>query len=53
VAEIVPTVESPPGVPLTLQLTDVFEVPVTVAVTCWVLPSNTFELEEETETATD
>ena len=32
VESIVPTVEEPPTVPLTLQVTAVFEFPVTVAV---------------------
>jgi hypothetical protein len=43
----------PPTTPLTLQLTAVFDVPVTVAVNCVVFPSNKLELEDETETATD
>ena len=50
---IVPTVELPPATPLTLQLTAVFDVPVTVAVNCCVLPSNTLELEDDTVIVTD
>lgn len=50
---IVPAVAFPPGTPFTLQVTAVFEVPVTVAVNCCVLPSNTLELEDDTVTATD
>jgi hypothetical protein len=51
--EIVPTVEFPPETPLTLQATAVFDVPVTVAVSCCALPSNTLELEDATLTVTD
>jgi hypothetical protein len=39
--EIVPSVLLPPGVPLTLHVTPVLEVPVMVAVNCWLLPSRT------------
>jgi hypothetical protein len=39
--------------PFTLQLTAVFEVPVTVAVNCCVFPKSTLELLDETETVTD
>ena len=39
--EIVPTVELPPMMPLTLQITEVFELPVTVAVYCEVVPGVT------------
>jgi hypothetical protein len=53
VLDIVPTVAFPPGTPFTLQMTAVFEVPATVAVNCCVLPSNTFELEDDIVTATD
>jgi hypothetical protein len=52
VVEIVPTVEFPPKTPFTLQLTAVFDVPVTVAVSCCVLPSSTLELEDDTITVT-
>lgn len=51
--DIVPTVEFPPEVPFTLQVTAVSDVPVTVAVNCCELPSNTLEPEEETLTVTD
>ena len=51
--DIVPTVEFPPEVPFTLQVTAVSDVPVTVAVNCCDLPSNTLEPWEETLTATD
>lgn len=40
VAEIVPTAAFPPAIPFTLQVTDVFEVPVTVAVKVCVCPRN-------------
>jgi hypothetical protein len=50
---IVPTVELPPVILLTLQVTAVSDVPVTVAVNCSVLPSSTLELVEETATVTD
>src|SRR5712692_6576914 len=48
--EIVPKVELPPGTPLTFHVAAVFEVPVTVAVNCCVLPSSTFAVEGETLT---
>jgi hypothetical protein len=51
--EIVPTEAFPPVIPLTLHVTVVFEVPVTFAVNCCVLPSSTLELEDETVTITD
>jgi hypothetical protein len=51
--DMVPAVEFPPETPFTLQVTAVFEVPVTVAVNCWVVPSNTLGLEDETVTVTD
>jgi hypothetical protein len=50
---MVPAVELPPETPFTLQVTPVFDVPVTVAVNCCVLPSNTLELDDETVTVTD
>lgn len=50
---MVPAVEFPPGTPFTLQVTPVFDVPVTVTVNCCVLPSNTLELGDETITVTD
>ena len=50
---MVPAVEFPPKTPFTLQVTAVFDVPVTVAVSCCVLPSNTLELDDETITVTD
>jgi hypothetical protein len=53
VLDIVPTVEFPPEAPFTLQVTAVFDVPVTAAVNCCVLPSNTLELADETITVTD
>jgi hypothetical protein len=51
--DMVPTIELPPGTPLTLQVTTIFDVPVTVAVSCCVLPSNTLEIDDETITVTD
>jgi hypothetical protein len=53
VLAIVPTVEFPLETPFTLQVTAVFDVPVTAAVNCCVLPSNTLELDDETKTVTD
>jgi hypothetical protein len=50
---MVPAAEFPPGIPFTLQVTVVFDVPVPVAVSCCVLPSNTLALDEETITVTD
>jgi hypothetical protein len=50
VVEIVPTVLFPPGIPLTLQVTAIFVVPVTVAVNCWVVPGATVAEVGETET---
>jgi len=38
--------------PLTPQVTDVFELPVTVAVNCWVAPAVTVVLVGETEIVT-
>jgi hypothetical protein len=38
----VPSVELPPATPFTVQLTLVFELPVTVAVNCWELAARTF-----------
>jgi hypothetical protein len=52
VLDIVPNVEFPPEMPFTLQVTAAFDVPVTVAVNCCVLPSNTLELDDETVTVT-
>ena len=49
---MVPAVEFPPGTPFTLQVTAVFDVPVTVAESCCVLPSSTLALDEETTTVT-
>jgi hypothetical protein len=40
-AETVPTVEFPPATPLTLQVTLVFELPLTVAVNCCVCETGT------------
>ena len=37
--EIVPTVKFPPAMPFTVQVTAVFDVPVTVALNCWAAPS--------------
>ena len=45
-----PAVGFPPGTPFTLQVRAVFDVPVTVAVSCCGLPSNTLELGVETVT---
>lgn len=50
---MVPTAEFPPGTPFTLQVTAVFDEPVTVAVNCCVLPSNTLELGDATISVTD
>ena len=50
---MVPAVEFPPGTAFTLQVTAVFDVPVTVALSCCVLPSITLELDDETITVTD
>jgi len=50
--EIVPTVGFPPEMLFTLQLTAVLAAPVTEAVNCWVLPSNTLEPGDETVTTT-
>lgn len=52
VLEMVPTFEFPPAVSLTLQFTNVFEEPDTVAVNCCVSPNSTFMLDGETETVT-
>jgi hypothetical protein len=49
VLEMVPF-EAPPA---TLQVTAVFDVPVTLAVNCCVLPTATLTVEGETETATE
>ncbi len=49
-ASIVPSVELPPGTLLTSQVTAVFEVPVTLAVNCWVRPRSTLALAGATET---
>src|SRR5215472_3863112 len=49
---MVPTTAFPPAMPFTLQVTAAFDVPVTVAVSCCVLPSNTLELGDETITVT-
>lgn len=43
--EIVPTLELPPAIPLTVQVTAVFDVPVTLAVNCCVCPRNTEAVE--------
>lgn len=37
--ETIPNVELPPAMPFTVQATAVFEVPVTVAVNCWIWPT--------------
>ena len=50
--EIVPTVALPPVVPLTLQVTAVFDVPVTVAVNCRVAEVITVADDGETLTRT-
>jgi len=49
---IVPTVDVPPTVPLTSQVTAVLLVPDTVAENCWVLPSGTLALVGVTEIET-
>ena len=48
-----PTVEFPPGTPLTLQVTAVLLVPVTVAVNCCVAPAWTEAEPGETVIATE
>lgn len=50
---IVPTFELPPATPFTLHVTEVLDDPVTVAVNCCVLPSNTLALDGDTETVTE
>lgn len=52
VAEIVPTLELPPAIPLTLQETPVFDVPVTLAANCCVCPRITEAVEGVTLTVT-
>jgi hypothetical protein len=52
VFDIVPSIEFPPEIPFTLQLTSGLDVPVTVAVNCCMLPSNTLEAEDVTATVT-
>jgi hypothetical protein len=37
----VPTVEFPPAIPFTIQFTAVLDVPVTLALNCWLLPDST------------
>src|SRR5947207_1502204 len=49
-AEIVPTVEFPPGMPFTLQFPAVFDEPVTVAVNCRVADAATAALAGSTLT---
>jgi hypothetical protein len=49
---MVPTVELPPATPFTLQLTAVFEVPVTVAVNCCCPPMVTWAVVGESVTVT-
>jgi hypothetical protein len=53
VAEIAPTVVFPPGTPLTLQVTAVFDDPATTALNCFVCDKFTEALAGEivTETA--
>ena len=51
-AEIVPTEEFPPTIPLTSQFAAVFVVPETVAVNCCDRPTWTFALVGEMETET-
>ena len=51
--DIVPTVEFPPDTPFTVQVTAVFDVPVTVALNCCVLPSSTIELGDVSVRVTD
>ena len=47
---MVPTVEFPPAMPLTFQVTAVFVVFVTVALNCWVPPRKTVAFGGETLT---
>ncbi len=49
-AVIVPTFELPPAIPLTVQVTPVFDVPLTVAENCFVCKSCTDALEGRTVT---
>src|SRR5437868_14583794 len=51
--EIVPTLEAPPGLPLTDQLTAVLLVPDAIAVNCCDCPSWRLVLEGESETETE
>lgn len=48
---MVPTVSFPPGIPLTDQLTPLFDIPVTVAVNSCVLPARTLPLPGATLTS--
>ena len=50
VAPIVPTEESPPGIPFTAHVTEVLEVPLTVAVNCSLSRTMAVVLLGETET---
>ena len=50
-AEMVPRVEEPPAVPLTSQVTEVLELPETVAVKGVELPARMLAVVGETETA--
>jgi hypothetical protein len=50
-AEIIPTDELPPAIALTLQFTDVLELPVTAPVNIWVIPAVTFAIPGVTVTA--
>jgi hypothetical protein len=50
VASIVPTEESPPGIPFTAHVTEVLEVPLTVAVNCSLSRTMAVVLLGETET---
>lgn len=50
---MVPVDEFPPTTLSTDQLTDVLDVPVTVAVNCWEPPTRTFAVDGEMETDTE
>jgi hypothetical protein len=45
-----PTVELPPAIPLTLQVTAVFEDPLTAAVNCWLWETTIEVLDGDTVT---
>jgi hypothetical protein len=52
-AEIVPTAADPPAVPFTLQVTAVFEFPLTIALNCAVPPARTLAVDGVTVTVVE